>query len=66
MTIKRISEGAFYVPIYYQKNVESCAPGLINQPIANEECEYDDELFNPEEINEKESDKKELEKIINT
>ncbi len=66
MTIKRISEGAFYVPIYYQKNIESSAPGLINQPIANEECEYDDELFNPEEINEKEPDKNDLKIIIET
>jgi len=44
MTVKKIAEGAFFVPPFYSKNINSRVPGLVSQCITTDELEREDEI----------------------
>ena len=60
MKVQKIADGAFFVPPYFSRNVQTIVPGLVNQGIATEELECKDESLEYED----ELTKEEFERVL--
>lgn len=43
MTVRKVAEGAFFVPPYYRTNINSHVPGLVDHGITVDEPEFEEE-----------------------
>ena len=67
MKIRKIAEGAYYVPTYYMPMVHTYVPGIINQGVSSrdpkEDVQEDEGVVQPEVIGEVDNQREKKETI---